>query len=150
MSEHQSLVEFYGAAPKFLVRRIISRQDRLDVARTDEAMVFKKDVSPFLITDPKIEPNYLLAVLNSRLLSWLYINTSSIATKDDFRQTTLAELRALPIPSASHADQAALTALVDRILAAKCAGDEETSLRWKPKSTPTFTASTASAKPRLR
>jgi len=31
----------------------------------------------------------------------VYINTSSIATKDDFRQTTLAELRSLPIPSIS-------------------------------------------------
>jgi hypothetical protein len=35
--------------------------------------------------------------LNSKLISYLYINTSSIATKDDFRQTTLAELRRLPI-----------------------------------------------------
>ncbi len=30
-------------------------------------------------------------------LPWLYINSSSIATKDDFRQTTLSELRKLPI-----------------------------------------------------
>lgn len=123
MGEHLSLIEFYSAAPKLLVRRIISRQDRLIVGRIDEAMVFKKDVSPFLVTDNRIEPSYLLAVLNSRLISWLYVNTSSIATKDDFRQTTLAELRALPVIGATPADQTTLTALVDQILAAKRAGD---------------------------
>ena len=47
------------------------------------------------------------------------MNTSSIATKDDFRQTTLAELRELPIPAASPEKQKALERLVDRILAAK-------------------------------
>jgi len=31
------------------------------------------------------------------LFSWFYLNSSSIATKDDFRQTTLAELRKLAI-----------------------------------------------------
>ena len=126
MSEHRSLVEFYGTGPKFLIRRIISRQDRLIVARCDEEIVFKKDVSPFLLTNTSIHPDYLLALLNSRLLSWLYVNTSSIATKDDFRQTTLTELRALPIPAAPPAEQATLSALVDRIHAAKRAGDEAT------------------------
>jgi hypothetical protein len=52
------------------------------------------------------------------------VNTSSIATKDDFRQTTLSELRALPIPAATPAEQAALSTLVDSILAAKRMGDE--------------------------
>jgi len=42
---------------------------------------------------------FVLGILNSRLISYLYVNTSSIATKDDFRQTTLAELRRLPIPT---------------------------------------------------
>ena len=46
----------------------------------------------------------MLGVLNSRLLSYFYVNTSSIATKDDFRQTTLAELRRLPIPKLEPSD----------------------------------------------
>jgi hypothetical protein len=40
----------------------------------------------------------LLGILNSKLISFLYIGNSSIGTKDDFRQTTLAELRKIPIP----------------------------------------------------
>jgi len=51
-------------------------------------------------------------------MSWLYVNTPSIATKDDFRQTTLAELRDLPIPAASPEKQKAVERLVDRILTA--------------------------------
>jgi hypothetical protein len=124
MSDHPSLVEYYRPEPKLLIRRIISRQNRLIVGRCDDGIVFKKDVSPFLLIDTSILPNYLIAILNSQLLSWLYVNTSSIATKDDFRQTTLSELRALPIPAATPAEQAALSTLVDSILAAKRMGDE--------------------------
>ena len=40
---------------------------------------------------------FLLGILNSKLISFLYIGNSSIGTKDDFRQTTLAELRKIPI-----------------------------------------------------
>ncbi len=124
MSEHPSLVEFYRLGPKLLIRRIISRQNRLIVGRCDDEIVFKKDVSPFLLIDTSILPNYLIALLNSQLLSWLYVNTSSIATKDDFRQTTLSELRALPIPAATSAEQATLSTLVDSILTGKRLGDE--------------------------
>ena len=98
MNEHVSLQHFYGAAPKLLIRRLINRQDRLDIAFTDAASVFKKDINPFVVTTTRVQPYYLLGVLNSKLLSYLYVNTSTIATKDDFRQTTLAELRRLPIP----------------------------------------------------
>ena len=38
-----------------------------------------------------------MGILNSKLISFLYVKTSSIATKNDFRQTTLTELRCLPI-----------------------------------------------------
>jgi hypothetical protein len=64
----------------------------------DRKLVFKKYVNPFVITGPEWDPFCVLGILNSALISYLYVNTSSIATKDDFRQTTLAELRRLPIP----------------------------------------------------
>ena len=97
MSNHGSLVPHYLARPKILIRRVISRDDRLLCSFFDGEMVFKKDVNPFTLTDSRIDPMYILGVLNSRLMSYLYLSTSSIATKDDFRQTTLAELRRLPI-----------------------------------------------------
>jgi type I restriction-modification system DNA methylase subunit len=98
MGEHQTLIPFYQAGPKILIRRVISRSDRLYCAFTNRELVFKKDINPFLITDRRWSPFCILGILNSKLISYLYLNSSSIATKDDFRQTTLAELRKLPIP----------------------------------------------------
>ncbi|HET9400077.1 MAG TPA: N-6 DNA methylase [Candidatus Acidoferrales bacterium] len=106
MNEFTSLKQFYEAEPKILVRRVINRQDRLDAAYFDRQMVFKKDLNPFVLIDPLWHPFFLLATLNSRLFSYLYINTSTIATKDDFRQTTLAELRRLPLVRVNTLDAA--------------------------------------------
>jgi len=98
MSSFLSLKRFYVATPKLLFRRLVNRQDRLDIAYTDIECVFKKDINPFVVTTTRVQPRYLLGVLNSKLISYLYVNTSSIAMKDDFRQTTLAELRRIPVP----------------------------------------------------
>jgi type I restriction-modification system DNA methylase subunit/predicted type IV restriction endonuclease len=97
LKHFKSLKMFYEAMPKILIRRVINRNDRLMAVYCREKMVFKKDVNPFVISDLSWNPLYILGIINSRLISYLYINTSSIATKDDFRQTTLAELRRLPI-----------------------------------------------------
>jgi hypothetical protein len=99
MSTKPSLQRFYKSEPKLIIRRVISRNDRLLVACTEKKLVFKKDINPFILTDKRWDIYFVLGILNSKLISYLYINTSSIATKDDFRQTTLAELRALPIPN---------------------------------------------------
>ena len=104
MNDHSSLKRFYESQPKILIRRIVNRQDRLMATYCDEKLVFKKDINPFIINSPPWNPHFVLGVLNSKLISYLYINTSSIATKDDFRQTTLSELRSLPIPSISVQD----------------------------------------------
>ena len=106
MGDFPSLKSFYEAEPKILIRRVINRRDRLDAALFGKQMVFKKDLNPFVLTDPTYNPLFLLALLNSRLLSYLYINTSTIATKDDFRQTTLAELRRLPVVISQLSDDA--------------------------------------------
>ena len=122
MRDNPSLKQFYEAQPKILIRRIINRQDRLDACFCDEQMVFKKDINPFVLSVAKPSPKFVLGILNSTLLSYLYVNTSAIATKDDFRQTTLAELRRLPIPFpdfANKADKARhdkLVMLVDKLL----------------------------------
>ena len=134
MQDFQSLRQFYEAEPKLLIRRIINRQDRLVACYCNERMVFKKDINPFVVTTAALSPKYLLGIINSRLISYIYVNTSAIATKDDFRQTTLAELRRIPIPSpSSRALHDKLVALVDKMLllvpklrAAKSDGDRAT------------------------
>jgi type I restriction-modification system DNA methylase subunit len=104
LETHQSLHKFYIKKEKILIRRIINRQDRLDATFFDEMGVFKKDLNPFIVTNKNYSTKFLLGLINSRLFSWIYIHTSSIATKDDFRQTTLSELRKLPIRKIEDAD----------------------------------------------
>jgi hypothetical protein len=122
MADKPSLVGFYEKKPKILVRRVISRQDRLMATYFDQEMVFRKDINPFLVQHEHLSPLYLLGLMNSKLISYLYVNTSSIATKDDFRQTTLSELRRLPIRAIDFTNpeekkmQGNLVALVDKML----------------------------------
>ena len=97
MDDKENLKKFYGAIPKILFRRLINRQDRLTVGYNDVKCVFKKDINPFIVKSEDIDAKFLLAIMASKLISYLYVNTSSIATKDDFRQTTLSELRQVPI-----------------------------------------------------
>ncbi len=98
MADKPSLKPFYAAGPKVLVRRVINRQDRLDAVFFDREMVFKKDLNPFVPIVEGYEAKALVVLLNSRLISYLYMAASAIAARDDFRQTTLAELRRVPIP----------------------------------------------------
>ena len=105
MLQHGTLRRFYNAAPKILIRRVISRQDRLMATYTESEMVFKKDINPFVIQDRSWDPYFVLAVLNSALISHIYVSASTVAGKDDFRQTTLADLRRLPIPRFNATDK---------------------------------------------
>ncbi len=116
MSDKISLIPFYEETPKILFRRLINRQDRLTVSYTDKKMVFKKDVNPFIITNENFHPKYILACLASKFISYLYVNTSSIATKDDFRQTTLSEIRNLPIVKLENESQLPFIQLADLML----------------------------------
>ena len=70
----------------------------------------------------------------SKLISFIYLNISSIATKDDFRQTTLAELRDIPIPIIDSEKQQAFICLVDYILFLYTLKDEDKINEYVPNS----------------
>jgi len=119
LSDKKNLMQFYQDEPKILIRRIISRQNRLSVTFCNEKLVFKKDINPFIPTDSNFSSLYLTGILASKFISFIYLNSSSIATKDDFRQTTLSELRKLPIPKANMTKQKEIIELVSAILELK-------------------------------
>ncbi len=119
LEDMPSLKVFYDAKPKILIRRIVNRQDRLSVGFTEKRMVFKKDINPFIITDKEYNTKFVLAVMASRLISYIYLNISSISSKDDFRQTTLAELREIPIPKIKMNKQRDFAKIAERILLKK-------------------------------
>jgi hypothetical protein len=116
LSDKRNLIQFYQAEPKILIRRIINRQDRLSVTYCSEKIVFKKDINPFIPIDNQFDCLFLTGIIASKLISFIYLNSSSIATKDDFRQTTLSELRKLPIPKASQNKQTEISKIVKNIL----------------------------------
>ena len=58
-------------------------------------------------------------MLASKFISALYLKLSAIANKDDFRQTTLTELRRLPIPKVDFDKQQPIINKVNAIITAK-------------------------------
>ena len=94
---NESEMTFHSGA-RILTRRLVNRANRLSFARTDQTFVVKEAILP-------VKPNFddaqklaaLLAILNSSLMSFLYLSRSTAAVKDDFRQVTLSGLRELPI-----------------------------------------------------
>ncbi len=105
MGSYKSIIKYYIKNERILIRRIISRQNRIMACYYNQDLIVKKDLNPFIIKDENYHIFYLLALINSKLLSFLYLNQSTIATKDDFRQTTLSELRKLPIFKANKSQQ---------------------------------------------
>jgi hypothetical protein len=90
-------VEFF-TQPRVVLRRLLSRRRELMAAMTDERLITTDNILNILVTADDIHEGYVTALLNSRLLAWLYTNTSTISVKDDFPQVTYEELRSLPIP----------------------------------------------------
>jgi adenine-specific DNA-methyltransferase len=76
---------------------------------------YSNDKTTICVSD---QINYLLALLNSSTL-WWFIRATAATKQGGFYEFKPMYVGQLPIPSASRADQAALEALVDRILAAK-------------------------------
>ncbi|ADT85187.1 Eco57I restriction-modification methylase domain-containing protein [Thermococcus barophilus] len=98
--DNKDYLDLYLSKEKIMIRRIVSRQDRIMASFCNLQGVVKKDLYVFNLKSEflsLVDYYYLLALINSKLLSFIYLGKSSIALKDDFRQTTLTELRELPI-----------------------------------------------------
>jgi type I restriction-modification system DNA methylase subunit len=85
--------------PRLLIRRLVSRSDRLLGTYSSEEFVSKKDV--YVFKSDAYDERFLLALANSKLLSWWLFNVEMSASKDDFRQVTLTGVRELPVPDES-------------------------------------------------
>lgn len=96
LPEYPSSFDFFTGA-RILIRRLVNRQDRIMAHLAIETFVNKKDIYIFKLKN-NLSPYYLLALLNSKLISFIYLSQDVIAKKDDFRQITLEGLRRLFIP----------------------------------------------------
>ena len=91
----------YFSFPRILLRQVLSRKLRLQGIFTDETFLTNQSVQS-LIANPaaKIGPAlpFLLAILNSRLLSWYFVKFNSVARRDDFPKIIIQQTRELPLP----------------------------------------------------
>jgi len=80
-----------------LLRELISRQFQLQAVKATEDFVTNKSMQNILAIPNGPDLNFLLGLLNSRLVSWYFLRKSNIAQRDDFPKIVLRESRALPI-----------------------------------------------------
>lgn len=83
---------------RILLRRLVSRRQRLMATLASETFITNKNLYTILPKKDGINIHFILGLLNSCLLSHLYINQVTQAAKDDFPQITIKDVLALPFP----------------------------------------------------
>ncbi len=99
---------------RILLRRLVNRQQRLMATLAAETFVTNKNL--YSVLPAQTDAQVLLGVLNSRLISFLYVNQVAQATKDDFPQVTIKDFAALPFPQVDTARHAQMVKWVERML----------------------------------
>jgi len=123
--------------PRLLLRRLVNRRQRLMSTFASEIFITNKNLYSVLpIADSPFNLKAILGILNSRLISYLYINQVTQATKDDFPQVTIKDVLALPFPEnlQDKARHDRMVALVEQMLElhkrkAAATGAEQTRLQ---------------------
>jgi tRNA1(Val) A37 N6-methylase TrmN6 len=98
---------------RILLRRLVNRRQRLMAAFTDRTVITSKNLYSIRPRED-VSPYYLLGILNSRLISRLYLSQVAQATKDDFPQITIRDVLDLPFPPG---ESRRLADLVEQMLA---------------------------------
>ncbi len=117
--------EKYFIGPRILLRELISRQFQLQAVKVTEDFVTNKSMQSILQRPSSPDLNYLLGILNSRLMSWYFLRRSNIAQRDDFPKIVLKETRQLPIPAvnmnspSNKAQHDKMVQLVEQMISAK-------------------------------
>jgi hypothetical protein len=96
LAEYKPAEFFRGK--RLIIRRIISRQQRIHATMVTEDFVINKSYLPALSINEEYATEYVLAILNSRLLSRAFVSMSEIAKRDDFPQVDIATVHEFPIP----------------------------------------------------
>lgn len=117
----------FFTSEKLLCREVPGSGKRIQATYHVGTIYCGHSVSPVIARlDASVELKIILAVLNSTVASWYARLCCANFAKDIFPKLNPSDIKEIPIPTASAAEQATLSALVDRILAAKRAGDEAT------------------------
>jgi type I restriction-modification system DNA methylase subunit len=114
----ESPKDFYWfEGSRLLLRRLVNRQQRLMATLATETFITNKNLYSIIPTGD-YPTKFVLGLLNSRLISYLYIQQVSQATKDDFPQVTIKDILSIPFPSRpiQISSQDKLISLVEKML----------------------------------
>ncbi|GGK22103.1 type II endonuclease-methyltransferasefusion protein [Yeosuana aromativorans] len=106
----------YFQGERIIIRRLINRQFRIMASLVSEEFVNKKDIYNLKLTDDRYEIHYLLALINCKLFSFMKTKGSTTASKDDFSQLTLSDIRTIPVKSISKEEQESFKEFVISLL----------------------------------
>ena len=119
---------------------IFQSREKLFFRRVSENLIFAYDDEQFFALNTLVVVNgkrnsalelkYLLALLNSRLMNYLYKRKFK-STKRVFSEIQARTVLQLPVPCVESADQAPLVSLVNRILASKRRSPEADTRIWE-------------------
>jgi hypothetical protein len=102
---------------RILLRQVLSRKLRLQATLSLDAFLTNQSVQSLLPNDGEaasLRP--LLAVLNSRLMSWFFVTINSAARRDDFPKIIIKQTRELPVPTLRTSQAKQLGVLVNGML----------------------------------
>jgi hypothetical protein len=92
----------YFSGERILLRQVLSRKLRLQAVHATETFLTNQSVQS-LIRQPEapfpLSPWCILAFLNSKLMSWYFVQFNSAARRDDFPKIIIKQTRELPLPS---------------------------------------------------
>jgi len=86
--------------PRILLRQVLSRRLRLQAAYATDPFLTNQSVQSLLLrpeTAESVSLLFLLGILNSKLISWYFVNVNSVARRDDFPKIIIKQTRELPI-----------------------------------------------------
>ncbi len=112
----------YFAGPRVLLRQLLSRKFRLQAVYTEAEFLTNQSVQSLVVREKFPSPKFVLALVNSRLLSWYFCQINMVARRDDFPKTIIKQTRNLPFPDVAKRSSAdlkshdRLVALVDKML----------------------------------
>lgn len=88
---------------RLLLRRLVNRKQRLMATRIEDTVITNKNL---YVIKPTGQESivYILGIINSRLISKLYLAQVSQATKDDFPQVTIRDILSLPLRTIDFSD----------------------------------------------
>ncbi len=104
MKERPKEMDWFSGE-RILLRRLVNRRQRIMASFVETTAITNKNIYSVKAVTDEVPATFLLGVINSALISRLYLGQVSQATKDDFPQVTIRDLLALPFPDTKKISQ---------------------------------------------